>query len=130
VIETAVEPAEPVEPVKSTAKVFGTFAGVFTPTELTILGVIMYLRLPWVVGIAGLLGTWLILALAFGITAATGLSPSAPPRLLRDLEDLAGVGADEHIRPVDVEIVTLREARRWAGQTCRHCDHSATCLGH
>lgn len=56
---------------------FGTFAGVFTPTLLTILGVIMYLRLPWVVGNAGLLGTWLLLALAFGITAATGLSLSS-----------------------------------------------------
>ncbi len=75
--ETVVEPAAPVEPVKSTAKVFGTFAGVFTPTLLTILGVIMFLRLPWVVGNAGLLGTWLILALAFGITAATGLSLSS-----------------------------------------------------
>jgi len=33
---------------------FGTFGGVFTPSILTILGVIMYLRLPWVVGNAGL----------------------------------------------------------------------------
>ena len=32
---------------------FGTFAGVFTPTVLTILGVIMYLRTGWVVGNAG-----------------------------------------------------------------------------
>ena len=30
-------------------KKFGTFGGVFTPTLLTILGVIMYLRLGWVV---------------------------------------------------------------------------------
>ena len=37
-------------------KKFNTFAGVFTPTLLTILGVIMYLRLGWVVGNAGLLG--------------------------------------------------------------------------
>ena len=34
----------------------GTFGGVFTPDVLTILGVIMYLRLGWVVGNAGLLG--------------------------------------------------------------------------
>jgi hypothetical protein len=33
---------------------FGTFGGVFTPSVLTILGVIMYLRLPWVVGNSGL----------------------------------------------------------------------------
>lgn len=30
-------------------KTFGTFSGVFTPTILTILGVIVYLRLGWVV---------------------------------------------------------------------------------
>ena len=53
---------------------FGTFAGVFTPTLLTILGVIMYLRLPWTVGNAGLLGGITIILLANGITAATGLS--------------------------------------------------------
>ena len=38
-------------------KKFGTFGGVFTPSILTILGVIMYLRLPWIVGQAGLLLT-------------------------------------------------------------------------
>ncbi|MEZ4439950.1 MAG: amino acid permease [Polyangiaceae bacterium] len=58
-------------------KSFGTFAGVFTPTLLTILGVIMYLRLPWVVGNAGLLGGWLIILVAIGITTATGLSLSS-----------------------------------------------------
>ncbi len=58
-------------------KKFGTFAGVFTPTLLTILGVIMYLREGWVVGNAGLGGAWLIILLSFGITAATGLSMSS-----------------------------------------------------
>jgi len=47
---------------------------VFTPTLLTILGVIMYVRLGWVVGNAGLGGAWLIMAIAMGITACTGLS--------------------------------------------------------
>ncbi|MCF8034857.1 MAG: amino acid permease [Desulfarculaceae bacterium] len=56
---------------------FGTFAGVFTPTLLTILGVIMFLREGWVVGNAGLLGAWLIIGLSFGITACTGLSLSS-----------------------------------------------------
>ncbi|MBT8335050.1 MAG: Na-K-Cl cotransporter, partial [Gemmatimonadetes bacterium] len=37
----------------------------------------MYVRLPWVVGNAGLLGAWLIMALAIGITACTGLSLSS-----------------------------------------------------
>jgi amino acid transporter len=56
---------------------FGTFGGVFTPTLLTILGVIMYLRLGWVVGNAGLLGGLVIILLAFGITGATGLAMSS-----------------------------------------------------
>ena len=59
------------------AKKFGTFGGVFTPTLLTILGVIMYLRMGWVVGNAGLLGAWLIILVSFIITLATALSMSA-----------------------------------------------------
>jgi amino acid transporter len=50
---------------------------VFTPTLLTILGVIMYLREGWVVGNAGLLGGALIILLSFTITAFTGLSLSS-----------------------------------------------------
>ncbi len=61
---------------KRKAKKFGTFAGVFTPTLLTILGVIMFLRQGWVVGNAGLGGAILIILLAFAITGATGLSMS------------------------------------------------------
>ncbi|MCF6268792.1 MAG: amino acid permease [Melioribacteraceae bacterium] len=53
------------------------FGGVFTPDVLTILGVIMYLRLGWVVGNAGLLGAILIILLAKFITIATGLSMSS-----------------------------------------------------
>ncbi len=60
-----------------TPRQFGAFAGVFTPTLLTILGVIMYLRLPWVVGNAGLGGAFLIIGLAVGITLTTGLSLSS-----------------------------------------------------
>lgn len=59
------------------SKKFGTFAGVFTPTLLTILGVIMYLRMGWVVGNAGLLGAWLIIIISFLITLTTALSMSA-----------------------------------------------------
>lgn len=61
----------------SSRQLFGTFGGVFTPTLLTILGVIMYLRTGWVVGNAGLLGAFLIILLSFGITACTGLSLSS-----------------------------------------------------
>ena len=65
------------EPPVKKQKKFGTFGGVFTPTLLTILGVIMYLRLGWVVGNAGLLGTWLIIGISFLITLCTALSMSA-----------------------------------------------------
>ena len=55
-------------------KRFGTFEGVFLPTFLAILGVIMYLRLGWVVGQAGLKGALLIITLSNVITLCTGLS--------------------------------------------------------
>ena len=41
----------------------GTFAGVFTPSILTILGIILFLRLGYVVGSAGLGRALLILSL-------------------------------------------------------------------
>lgn len=59
------------------AKKFGAFAGVFTPSLLTILGVIMYMRLGWVVGHAGLYNTLLIIILAHVISFTTGLSVSS-----------------------------------------------------
>ncbi len=61
------------QPVKK----FGTFGGVFTPNVLTILGVIMYLRLGWVVGNAGLAGAVIIILLAKSVTICTGLSMSS-----------------------------------------------------
>jgi len=54
----------------------GTFGGVFTPSILTILGVIMYLRFGWVVGNVGLIGTLAIVTLSTSITFLTGLSIS------------------------------------------------------
>lgn len=56
---------------------FGTFQGVFTPTVLTILGVIMFLRHTWVVGQAGVVGAILIVVLAVTITGCTALSMSS-----------------------------------------------------
>ncbi len=58
-------------------KTFGTFGGVFTPTTLTILGVIMYIRQPWVVGNAGIIGAILIIGLSVLITFTTALSLSS-----------------------------------------------------
>lgn len=55
----------------------GTFGGVFTPSVLTILGVIMFLRAGFVVGEAGVLGAVAILVIAKAITVLTTLSVSA-----------------------------------------------------
>ncbi|HUX96437.1 MAG TPA: hypothetical protein VMV47_11965 [Bacteroidales bacterium] len=59
------------------AKKFGTFGGVFTPSILTILGVIMYLRMPMISGEAGLIGTLGIIIVAHIISITTGLSVSS-----------------------------------------------------
>ncbi|MEL6341899.1 MAG: Na-K-Cl cotransporter [Myxococcota bacterium] len=56
---------------------FGTFQGVYTPSLLTILGVVMYLRFGWVLGNVGLAGTLLIVTLSTAITFLTGLSIAA-----------------------------------------------------
>jgi len=58
-------------------KKFGTFLGVYTPSVLTILGVMMYLRFGWVVANAGLPLTLVIVLVSSSITFITGLSASA-----------------------------------------------------
>jgi amino acid transporter len=55
----------------------GTFAGVFTPSILTILGIILFLRLGYVVGNAGLGRALLMIALANAISILTTVSLSA-----------------------------------------------------
>ncbi|PAU94574.1 Na-K-Cl cotransporter [Aliifodinibius salipaludis] len=68
---------EQVEERESTVQQkYGTFGGVFVPTLLTILGVILFLRQGWVIGNAGLMGGWLIITLAFVIVTFTALSMS------------------------------------------------------
>ncbi len=61
----------------SQGKKFGTFAGVFTPSILTILGVIMYMRLSWIVGNAGLGLAIGIVLIAHVVSISTGLSVSS-----------------------------------------------------
>ena len=56
---------------------FGTFAGVFTPNVLTILGLILFLKIGFVTAYAGLWHTLIIVAIANGISLLTGLSLSA-----------------------------------------------------
>jgi solute carrier family 12 (potassium/chloride transporter), member 4/6 len=55
----------------------GTFLGVYTPSLLTILGVVLFLRTGWVVGQVGLVPALAIIVLAHAITGATALSVSA-----------------------------------------------------
>ncbi len=65
------------ESAEQTGGRFGTLSGVFMPTLLTILGVIMFLREGWVIGNTGLVGGALIMTIAFAITGATALSLSS-----------------------------------------------------
>ncbi len=55
----------------------GTFLGVFTPSILTILGVVLFLRTGWMVANVGLMAALAIVALAHLITISTALSVSA-----------------------------------------------------
>ena len=81
------------EPEHSTSRApvqrFGTFLGVFTPSVLTILGVMMYLRFGWVVGNLGLPLAALTVLGASAITFVTGLSASAVATNMR-----VGVGGE------------------------------------
>jgi amino acid transporter len=58
-------------------KRFGTFEGVFTPTIMTIIGVVIFMRADFVIGHAGIWGALAILCIAKSITTLTGLSISA-----------------------------------------------------
>ena len=55
----------------------GTFAGVFTPSILTILGIILFLRLGFAVGNAGLRNGLVIIAVANGVSILTSISVAA-----------------------------------------------------
>ena len=62
---------------ESGGRKLGTFGGVFRPTILTIFGVIMYIRMGWIVGNAGLFGALLILLMTFTITGTAALAFSS-----------------------------------------------------
>ncbi|XP_066521337.1 solute carrier family 12 member 7-like isoform X2 [Hoplias malabaricus] len=55
----------------------GTFIGVFLPCMQNILGVILFLRLTWIVGTAGVLGSFAIVFLCCTCTLLTAISMSA-----------------------------------------------------
>jgi len=64
-------------PSHETGGSLGTFAGVFTPSILTILGIILFLRLGYVVGSAGLSQALVIITLANVISILTSISLAA-----------------------------------------------------
>jgi amino acid transporter len=64
------------EPAPRTARL-GTFGGVFTPSVLTILGIILFLRLGFVTGEAGLTRALVIIGLANAISILTSFSLAA-----------------------------------------------------
>ncbi len=64
-------------PDKSKSGRLGTFSGVFTPSILTILGIILFLRLGYVVGNAGLAQALIIIAIANLISVLTSFSLAA-----------------------------------------------------
>lgn len=78
--------------VTEPAQRFGTFLGVYTPSVLTILGLVMYLRFGWVVGNLGLPITVFVVILASSITFITALSASAVATNMR-----VGVGGEYYM---------------------------------
>jgi amino acid transporter len=77
-IDTMVENTSPEPSDKSAASAdLGTFAGVFTPSILTILGIILFLRLGYVVGNTGLRQALIIIGLANTISILTSVSLAA-----------------------------------------------------
>jgi len=63
--------------VSRTRGSLGTFGGVFTPSILTILGLILFLRIGFVVGHGGVFEALAILAVATAVSVLTSLSLSA-----------------------------------------------------
>ncbi|MFK7802226.1 MAG: amino acid permease [Anaerolineae bacterium] len=73
---SAVDDKNLLNTAKSTAG-FGTFAGVFTPNVLTILGLILFLKIGFVTAHTGMWHALIIVLIANGISLLTGLSLSA-----------------------------------------------------
>lgn len=63
--------------VVRTEEKLGLIKGVYLPTTQNILGVILFLRLPWIVANAGVILTTVIVLLCVGSTFLTSLSLSA-----------------------------------------------------
>lgn len=59
------------------SKKLGTLNGVFLPTALNVLSILLFLRFGFVIGQAGVLGTFALLFMSYGINLLTTLSVSA-----------------------------------------------------
>ncbi|WFD29062.1 hypothetical protein MSPP1_000067 [Malassezia sp. CBS 17886] len=64
-------------PAGGAARKLGTWDGVFMPVTLNVLGIILFLRFGFILGQAGLLGSFVLLAVSYGIDAVTVLSVNA-----------------------------------------------------
>uniref|UniRef100_A0A8C5KKX5 Solute carrier family 12, member 7 n=1 Tax=Jaculus jaculus TaxID=51337 RepID=A0A8C5KKX5_JACJA len=71
----------------------GTFIGVYLPCLQNILGVILFLRLTWIVGAAGVLESFLIVSMCCTCTMLTAISMSA-------IATNGVVPGKEHLRPL------------------------------
>lgn len=80
---------------------FGSFAGVFVPTFLTIIGVILFLRLGYVVGNAGVFGAIAIILISISVTIATALCISS---VASNTKVAAGGGYSIISRTLGIEI--------------------------
>ena len=69
--------SQPAAPAPRSGGRFNWFSGVYTPSVLTVLGVVMYLRLGWTTGQAGLGMMLIIVVVTHLITGATALSVSS-----------------------------------------------------
>jgi solute carrier family 12 sodium/potassium/chloride transporter 2 len=74
--EGDVEAVSRSKPVKAATK-FGWIKGVFVPCLLNIWGVMLFLRLTWVVGQAGIAFSSVIILLSAFVTTLTSISMSA-----------------------------------------------------
>ncbi|XP_033838068.1 solute carrier family 12 member 7-like isoform X1 [Periophthalmus magnuspinnatus] len=66
-----------VRKVTATVPPMGTFIGVYLPCMQNILGVILFIRLAWIVGTAGILGSFAIVSICCICTLLTAISMSA-----------------------------------------------------
>ena len=55
----------------------GTMMGVYFPTIQNIFGVILFIRMPWIVGLAGISGAFILVAFCCITTLLTAISMSA-----------------------------------------------------